>query len=223
MSESQDKCLAHVFALRSAGRWLALLGPSVLLLLPSGCGRETPKESVSDTGGQVTDVALPEWAPENPSREFLRAAKVLTPYPLEQLRGDAASELEAQANIARRSESYTADYELFGSLTDEQIERFLNTGEVRVPIKSLTKKQRAAFDNWVNTSDQLHPNFDPLVTLYKHGAAEDLSNVDFGYSDGAMGPAFQVRLDWWVRQPDGTVDEFNTGMFAYLETSSKGR
>ena len=221
MAENAKGCARHILFLRPSRSWLGALVLGAVLVLPSGCGRkgaEAPEPKPTET----TDVPLPEWAPENPSREFLRAAKVLTPFPLEMLRRGAASELEAQANIASSTKLKTAQYELFGSLTDEQIERFLNTGEVRLPIKSLTKKQRAAFDNLVKTRRELSYG-DLLVVLYKHGAAEDLSNVEFGFNDGAMGPAFMVRLDWWVRQPDGTVDEFNTGMFAYLETSSKGR
>ncbi|UCC67630.1 MAG: hypothetical protein JSV79_10995, partial [Armatimonadota bacterium] len=101
-----------------------------------------------------TSVPLPDWAPENPSPEFLRAAKVLKPMPLETLSPGEEAVPGLAAVSARIRETWPAAYGVFGSLTDEQIERFVLTKEVRMPIKSLTATQREALDTWFQTYRQ---------------------------------------------------------------------
>ena len=108
------------------------------------------------------------------------------------------------------SKWHTLAYELFGSLTDEQIQRFETAWEVRVPIKSATKEQRAALDKWFQAKGLLSPGFDPLVALYERGGKEDLSNVEFGFDHGGIGRGtagtYAVCLGWWIKRPDGSVD-----------------
>ncbi len=154
---------------------------------------------------QPAKVVLPSWAPKNPSKEFLRAARVLRPVPE-----------EAQPY----QPTYPAAYELFGTLTDKQMAEFLTrkqyvepasgydekakqaaketfgateTGgnivyyqhSVTLPVKSLTAPQRKAFnrllDVWGEELKQQGES-DLRVQLYKMGATKDLSNVNIRVS-----------------------------------------
>jgi hypothetical protein len=161
-------------------------------------------------------VDLPEWGPEDPSPEFLRAAKVLKPLPGGMAEGDSALTV--------------AFYEMFGALTDEQIATFLerkqgkvpadapdrtralfkenygasevggelvySRNEVSAPIKSLTPAQRKAFEKvravWSEVM-KAQDEDDLLVMLYKMGAKEDLSNLDLGFM--ALGHEVSIHLN----------------------------
>ncbi len=108
----------------------------------SGCGKravEAPRRNAAQTAG----VPLPEWAPENPSPEFLRAARVLKPIPPEIWRrfGEQAGP-EIEAILERFPNTYAPAWEFFGSLSDEQIEHLRSSGTVRVPLRSMTASQR---------------------------------------------------------------------------------
>ncbi len=184
--------------------WLLSAITTVLLLAP-GCGRRAAQEKPTDRPTQAASVPLPEWAPENPSPEFLRAARVLKPIPPELLVTYAESDQARGALVRRVLRTCPAAYELFGTLSDEQIERFLSAKEIRIPAESLTKRQRAALDNWFDAwrkamegaSEELT---DYLISLYKTGAREDLSNVDVGFwaKEGRM-----VHIRFWIKRPDG--------------------
>jgi len=170
----------------------------VLAVAAVSCGRKSPALSPGTGAGKVTkaDVPLPEWAPENPSPEFLRAAKVLKPA--------------VQATLARFRRTWTAGYEFFGAMTDEQIDRFVSTKEVRIPVRSLTAKQRAALDNYLNVWREAMSGTglgadDLLVILYKDGAREDLSNVGVGFVWGGTEQDPSVNLQFWITRPDGGV------------------
>jgi hypothetical protein len=107
---------------------------------------------------------------------------------------------------------YPAGYELFGTLSDEQIKRFLSTKKLRIPVKSMPKSQRKAigvwFDAFIEAMKGGPPEYhDFRVILYKMGAKEDLSNVDAGFT-AAAGHA--VHLQFWVRQRDGTEQTVNS-------------
>ena len=89
----------------------------VLLVCIVGCGQRTTQTPVSAPAAEKVEIALPEWAPENPSPEFLRAAKVLKPMPEESFnspedRAEAVTWLRYQQTLA-------AGFEFFGTLTDE--------------------------------------------------------------------------------------------------------
>jgi hypothetical protein len=142
---------------------------------------------------------LPDWAPKKPSPEFLRASEVLKPESLESMKDPRLSGQAQQAAVAEKVRFYTDAYQLLGSLDDKQIQRYLTTREVRVPIKALTKKQRAAHDAYCKW-DEI------IVALYKLGAVKDLSNVEFGFADSTQGtmPNIGVRPTWWIRQRDGS-------------------
>jgi len=185
---------------------LALMASTLALLLAPGCGGnagEAPTPDSTDTSG----VPLPEWAPENPSPELLRAAKVLRPLPEE---------------VEPYSPTWPLAWELFGTLSDKQIDSFLRhrqrrqlplerygretidalkdelgaeeigdslvfyTREVLITFGSLSPGQRTIFDRMVEASrnrpPEARPQPDLLVQLYKIGAREDLSNVAVGFS-----------------------------------------
>lgn len=75
----------------------------VMVCVAAGCGRKaekTPAAKATPPAG----VGLPDWAPKNPSPEFLRAAKVLKPLPEDA--GGGGSPLTV------------AFHEMFGALTD---------------------------------------------------------------------------------------------------------
>jgi hypothetical protein len=181
--------------MKPINRWLCVL--ALLLLFTGGCtskAQQTPApKSVSRQAG------LPSWAPENPSPEFLRAAKFLKAIPPE-------------------AQPYSAEYipcwELFGSLTNEQIAEFMRKKQmsfsardipkgaldsmvkdgdrveggriistyrgVHLPMKSLSPRQKELFNKYVAVYtgyNQSAKKPDLLVELYHAGAKQDLSNV----------------------------------------------
>jgi hypothetical protein len=186
-------------------KWLRLgFAIGLVLAFGSGCGRRTAQRPPTVTPTAEARVPLPEWAPKNPSPEFVRAAKVLKPVPPEVLAKVAASGAAAQALVARYQRTWVPAYELFGALGDQQIERFKSLREVRVPVKSMTRSQRRALDSYFEAwrkamvGDSIP---DWLVYLYKDGAKEDLSNVEAGFVSDGRG----VNLQFWITRPDGSV------------------
>jgi len=187
---------------------LPLLIPVVLMLLvASGCGQRTVQEKPADKPPQTAAVPLPEWAPANPSPEFLRAARVLKPIPREILVNYAEGDKAKEAEIQRCLGTWPAHYEFFGTLTDKQIQQFLSKKQIRIPIRSLTPKQRAAmesfFSEWrLAMKGTEQPDF--LVFLYKRGAKEDFSNVEAGFD--AHGGVI-VHIKFWISLSGGEVNE----------------
>lgn len=181
---------------------------SVALLLVlcgvSGCGRKSTRNPAKPAAEKPA-VPLPEWAPKNPSPEFLRAAKVLKPLPPELLAKVASSGAATQAMVAQYRSTWVPACEFFGALSDQQIEHFKSSREVRVPVKSMTRSQRRALDSYFDAWGKAmagDPSFpDLLVMLYKDGAKEDLSNVDAGFVSDGRG----VNLQFWITRPDGSV------------------
>jgi hypothetical protein len=180
------------------------------MLMIGGCARKAanpPKPAAQNSA-----VPLPEWAPKNPSPEFLRANCVLQPVPAEFWREYAQGETGMQAMLKRYFLALPAAYEFFGTLSDEQIERFRSTRVVRTPVRLLTPKQRAAFETWLDVYQKAMKGTtlgedDFLVFLYKCGARKDFSNVEVGF-DAQAGNAVQIKC--WVRQPDGKTREPST-------------
>jgi len=167
-----------------------------------GCGHKTTNAPAPPAARKAT-IPLPSWAPKNPSKEFLRAARVLKPIP---------------AEAEPYSPMHLAAWEFFGSLTDAQIAAFqkreqvslpvaslkpdlqeymktkegarevggklvYNTHQVWVDYKSFTPQQRKAFDGMVKAWSEAArgDHRDLLVLLYKLGAKKDLSNVHVGF------------------------------------------
>jgi len=182
----------------------------LVLLLASGCGRRAPQQQVVRSSAQAANVPLPVWAPENPSPEFLRAARVFKTWVNEPDITDEP-ELAGRALEIRFRRALVPAWEFFGSLTDEQIERFRSTRDLRIRVKDLTDEQRAAlyrfFDVWrkeFKGVSSVNTGFseDWLVDLYKVGAQEDLSNVEVQFLVRASG---RVAMLLRSRQPDGSL------------------
>jgi hypothetical protein len=167
----------------------------------AGCSRRATQTSGGGAGG----VPLPEWAPQNPSPEFLRTAKVIKPNPPELGQESAQGELAQQALNERYERTLPAAWELFGTLRDDQIKRFLSAKALRIPVRDLSDKQRAAlehfFSDWRTAMKGAPPDEqDWLRQLYKFGAREDLSNVDLAFDVRGSGI---VRMMLVVRRQDG--------------------
>ncbi len=164
---------------------------------------------------QPTWVTLPSWAPQHPSKEFLRAARILremgtdvpplpdTPQPQEDLAGKAFS--------THYHRTLVPTWELFGTLGDKQVARFLSTKQIRLPVKSFTKKQRDLLDRYFEVWRQEMKGLperenewsrDWLVALYKEGAREDLSNVLLTFQVRSRG---RVAMILYVTQPGGKL------------------
>jgi hypothetical protein len=164
---------------------------------------------------QVAGVTLPEWAPKNPSPEFIRAAKVLKPMPTEAMAAASNGNQSVSAMMERYSKTFPAAYDFFGTLTDEQIKHFQSAKEIRISVKQLTSRQNTALNNWFEDfrkamQDSPSEFSDYLVMLYKSGAAEDLSNVEVGFT-AKIGGGHMVHLYFWITKPDGSVADFGTG------------
>ena len=193
----------------------------VVFLLASGLAASVAATPPGDTQAKPRPAVLPAWAPKHPSREFLRAAKVLKPVPE-----------EAQPY----SPVYVPAWELFGSLTDQQVKQLLTLqqhsqplagmaasrqkylqeksqarqvgdkmvwyeGGAEVSAKSFTPRQRAIFASLVKAWGKANPgglDEDLLVFLYKARAKRDLSNVWVGFS--VLG-GHAVKLGIAVRTP----------------------
>ncbi len=192
--------------------WLALMP----VMLVFGCGHRAAEEPSNVRPAREAAVPLPEWAPENPSPEFLRAARVLKPIPGEMLTpgGGTHTTMETglHPTLVARTQGilFPAAYEFFGSFSDQEIERFLQEMHLRIRVQDLTSGQRAALDNLLKASHESVAGFDEddfEVTLFKMGAKEDLSNVDTGFSvHGAM-----VHVEFWIRLHGGKETFFNSG------------
>ena len=188
--------------MKFAWRTFVIIG-IVGVIASLGCGKNPKPETAKST--VTSEVPLPSWAPENPSPEFLRAARVFKPIPEE---------------AKSYSPMYLVAWEFFGSLSDEQIAEFqerkqisrpisavdpgvrdylmkkvgarevngqlvYNTHNVNVEYKSFSPQQRKLFDNivkaWAESGTEADQK-DLLVLLYKWGAKKDLSNVTIGFN-----------------------------------------
>ena len=170
------------------------------LLLVLGCGQRAAQEKPTKTPTETANVPLPEWAPENPSPEFLRAARVLKPILQEDnMTSNMAPGPTAAVQAHIRSILFPAAYEFFGTLSDDQIEALLARRELTVPIRSLTDAQRKALEAWFDAYERAYEGGPPesrdcRVVLYKLGASEDLANVrvGFGAHDHTVGVCFRI-------------------------------
>ena len=102
-----------------------------------------------------------------------------------------------------------AAWELFGSLSDEQIGHFESARSVRVQIAEMTPPQRRALEQFFSVYRQTMKGVpitsewseDVVVELYRAGAREDLSNVDLIFDVRAGGA---VRMVMYARKADGS-------------------
>jgi hypothetical protein len=198
--------------MKLAWRVVAIVGIAAALA-SLGCGKEQ-RPSVPTTVGKAA-VPLPEWAPKSPSPEFLRAAKVLKPMPREWLGAAAQGDQTRAAFVDKFTRVWPASYEFFGTLTDDQMERFLSTGQIRIPVKALSVAQKAALDSWFSTWRRAMKGTDDedfLVDLYKVGAQRDLSNVEAGFD---VPSGHMVHVKFWTKRPDGSVQQL-CAEFAFM-------
>jgi RNA polymerase sigma factor (sigma-70 family) len=164
------------------------------------------------TGGFGIWSNRPSWPPKNPSPEFVRAERLLKPMPPELLERLVRMSPPAMAKVLKRySDMFPAAYEFFGSLPDERLDRFVSTGEVRMPVTELDLPQRAALEKWFDAVRQMARGGPPdwrdyKLVLSRMGAAQDLSNVDVGFTS----PKRQVHIQFWVKQPGGKVEDVET-------------
>jgi uncharacterized protein YcgL (UPF0745 family) len=169
------------------GRWLI----AVLLIAvfpPAGCGHSSARTTPPKTAKPGVNIPLPEWAPKNPSPEFLRAARVIKPMPDEVGVARDKGDMVGRAWSEKYHRTIVAAWEFFGSLTDQQIERFVTTKKLRLLAKDLSPQQRAAMYHYfdvfretmrgvpVDYQDQFGEDW--LVELYRLGAKQNLSNVE---------------------------------------------
>jgi len=192
---------------KQGGLVVFLLSVALAPMAASGCGQGTGQST--GAGSQARHVAhmppLPEWAPKNPSPEFLRAARVLKPIPPEILARFGEASPSAGVAVSRYSMTLVPAYEFFGTLSDDEISRIKTSGSAQVPVKSMTRAQRRILDNYFEAwrKANLGEMFgaDLLVELYKEGARQDLSNVDVGFVFDGHG----VNMQFWITQSDGSV------------------
>ncbi|UCC67670.1 MAG: hypothetical protein JSV79_11195 [Armatimonadota bacterium] len=136
---------------------------------------------------------------------------MLKPLPPEFSQQRTGGDLARKALSERYRRTLPAAWEFFGTLTDEQIERFLSAKSVRLRFVDLSGRQRAAllryFDVFRESMRGLSPEEqeyreDPLVELYKLGAKEDLSNVEIEVLVRASGI---VAMFMRAREPGGDL------------------
>lgn len=194
---------------------LVVLVVMSVALAPLGCGGRSPGTPPAAHPPGAAQASLPEWAPKHPSPEFLRALKVLKPMPLAALRLPGATDGENAIEARQATVMWPAAYEFFGTLSDAQVERFLTSKQVLIPVKSLTPPQRRAFDKWANAWSEWraggYRDADYLVIIYKMGARRDLSNVRVGF----VAHPHIVGVISCITKPDGTTDDMRSD-FALL-------
>jgi hypothetical protein len=162
---------------------------------------------------------------------------------LDLIKAPGHSEAENAARAKGATIMWLAAYEFFGTLSDEQVARFLRIKQVVVPpeqsgrppmhlkgsqvlmpVKQLAKQQRAALDRYFAAWRQGqkgiaapgHPEMaDGLLLLYKMGATRDLSNVVVGFDTAECGAGHFVSVLFRVTKPDGTATSNGSG-FAQL-------
>jgi len=172
-----------------------------MLLIGFGCGQRAAQKPIAAPTPPKAEVPLPDWAPKNPSPEFLRAARVLRGVPMDAVARGDMPEQSWRALLGYMRQINPTLWQLFGSLTDAQIDSFLSTKKIAIPARDLAPKQRAALaavldankGSPIEMSGVGLPDFRTL--LYKMGATEDLSNVTVGFTiEGANMLSFNARV-----------------------------
>jgi hypothetical protein len=200
---------------------------SVICGTPAVLAAEEQAEE-EQTAEESCEAALPEWAPEEPSEEFLRAVEVLGFLPTDELERMRQTGPEMEAFVTAVLEVlWPRAFELFGALTDEEVEEFRAHREVRLFVPSLPPPQKTALDSWIEAASEvaaLVPGAGPpgqglppeklfLALLREEGAAEDLSNVDVGFA--ARGGV--VGVYFWSDVSDSGAEPVISNDFATLK------
>jgi hypothetical protein len=194
------------------------------MLMIGGCARKAA--SPPQPAAQKASIPLPEWAPKNPSPEFLRAAKVLGTRPWDPARDSTGNDLVDRSLQAKHERVSYPAWEFFGTLSDQEVHRLFASKVAAVgdrpaslsramtlPYKSMSHKQKAAFNRYLDVWRETYEGTDlaqygeglvpdRLVVLYKHGAKEDLSNVLITFE---VLKNHLVRAAIYVVQSDGSL------------------
>jgi hypothetical protein len=189
-----------------------MVGVAVGVCAVSGRGHRAAHKPAPTPAVPKVAIPLPEWAPKNPSSEFLRAARVIRPWPEEPTPARDHEDLVGKARSALYRRTMPAAWEFFGTLSDEQIKRIQSAKRLRLMLKDLTPKQRTALYHYFDVSRETMKGVpdtdaefgdDVLVELYKLGATKDLSNVqiEFLVREGSHILAMFLR----AQQRDGTL------------------
>jgi hypothetical protein len=133
--------------------------------------------------GKTPEQTLPNWAPQHPSPEFLRAAKILTSY----FWGEPKT-LQEKVLKERMERIAVPAWEFFGTLNDQEMSKLMKSKDLRMRYRTMRPRQQQALKAWLEVWRQNMKDLDSgwyqggwqadwLVVLYKHGAKQDLSNV----------------------------------------------
>jgi hypothetical protein len=199
-----------------------------------GCGgRSKPSAPIPKAKMTAAEAALPDWAPKNPSPEFLRAAKVLKPMPSAMVKVPGVSDAENAAFLKEAAVVGQAGYEFFGALSDAQVQQFLTStpdwsdkiaalparfreqaaarwkGSKRllIPVKSLTPKLRHAFDDWAVAWGKARATTHPDMADYLVMLYKQGARKDLSnVRVGFVSKAQPVGVISCVTKPDGTTD-----------------
>jgi hypothetical protein len=177
---------------------------ALLMLLAGGCALKARQTQTAAPKSASRQAGLPSWAPENSSPEFLRAAKLLKPIPPEAQPYSAEYipcwELFGSLTDKQIAEFMTEKTIKFPSsalpkqIVDANVKSgegrvegsyyFTNIKAVRLPMQSLTPRQKELFDKYVAVYEGCNQGAkkpDLLVDLYHAGAKQDLSNVNMRF------------------------------------------
>jgi hypothetical protein len=165
------------------------------------------------------DIPLPAWVPEEPSPEYVRAARVLKPMPVDGF-GDGDHLARAAEYETLHREIIPRVWEFFGSLSDEQIDGFRIEGDIIISVREMSPAQRAAMDRIIQSFERCiwqGRDSDLQVSLYKMGAREDFTNVDFGFGHTSRDRGSRAVLFLYcIRLADGRSIGSAIGPIAHL-------
>lgn len=140
----------------------------------AGCSRDRVK----------TDQ--PAWVVQHPSPAVRRAARTLRPLSPEILNAMARRFPGGKQGLDGYCRTIPVIYELFGTLSPEQLRQFRARDRVFIPMRSLTPEQRRLvekwFDLWQKEMTAAPANIRDLrPVLQQIGVKKDLSNLEVGF------------------------------------------
>jgi hypothetical protein len=154
----------------------------LFLIITSGCAHRTKSTTVMATANQINVAILPTWPPKHPSLEYQHAAKYL--YASDWKTEGHTYDLTTKTMLIKLDLCRIPAWEFFGLFDDEKIQQLVQEGQFRMPFRKMTPKQQAALRRYMDVRSAVMKGMpygageDVLVSLYKNGAREDLSNVD---------------------------------------------
>jgi hypothetical protein len=209
--------------------WATVWFACALVLLLGGVGGVTTavaEEAAPEASAEEAPEAtvLPEWAPADPSDEFLRGLRALLVVPTEQVLAPAGDNEELATYLKKMMNTlWPPAFELFGSLSEEEMATFFAEEELRLPVPSLPAEQQTVLDRWLAAADtviarapvgsDVPPKGGYMALMKEEGAEEDLSNVDvgFGSKNGMVGVYF------WIKKTPGGEGPVISNDFAMLK------